>query len=157
MPHLGDAGQGVNRKMPVEAWLCRLAERLRRVRVTCGDFERVLSDSVLHAGQARGGAIGVLLDPPYPAGAGQDSFYAGDTEAASVVYARALRWAKDNGDRERMRIVVCGYEGLWTPPAGWTVRHWHNTAGYRGEAGQRQEVLWCSPHCEGVGVQGTLF
>jgi hypothetical protein len=46
-----------------------------------------------------------------------------------------------------MRIVVCGYEGMWEPPAGWTTRAWHNQPGYRRQAGQRQEMLWCSPHC----------
>ena len=155
LPHMGDDGQGVNRQLPhmgddgqgVNPWFEALAARLRRVRVACGDFERVLSDSVLHLGASRSGVAGVLLDPPYPAGFDQSGCYAGSSEHAQDVFARAIRWASDNGNRECVRIVVCGYEGLWTPPDGWTVRSWANTAGYRREKGQRQEVLWCSPHC----------
>jgi hypothetical protein len=118
------------------------------VRVACGDFERVLSNSVLHLGESRSGAAGVLLDPPYPAGVQQEGFYAGDKGQATEVFQRALDWAVANGHKEKLRIVVCGYEGLWTPPEGWTTRVWKNTAGYRREKGQRQEVLWCSPHCK---------
>ena len=155
LPHMGNAGQGINKK-PGESdstqlilgWMRELSGRLRRVRVACGDFERVLSDSVL---QLRGGGLdgmaGVLLDPPYPAGANEDDCYAGQDETASSVYGRAIAWATANACRPNLRIVVCGYEGLWTPPDGWTVRSWKNNAGYRREKGQRQEVLWCSPHC----------
>jgi len=116
--------------------------------VACGDFERVLSNSVLHLNDSRNGYVGVLIDPPYPAGLNQSGFYAGQDGAhSSEAWARALAWATANGDRERLRIVVCGYDGMWTPPEGWTIRQWKNTAGYRREKGQRQEVLWCSPHC----------
>jgi DNA adenine methylase len=55
MPHLGNAGQGI------ETWFIALAERLRRVRVTNGGWERVVSESVT----IRHGLTGVFLDPPY--------------------------------------------------------------------------------------------
>ena len=156
LPHLGNAGRGVNRQLPhlgtagqgVLDWMLALAGRLRRVRVACGDFERVLSNSVLRGGLKEAARIGVLIDPPYPSGCTQQGFYAGqDGGHSSEAWSRALAWAEANGDRERLRIVVCGYDGMWSPPEGWAVRQWKNTAGYRGEKGQRQEVLWCSPHC----------
>ena len=56
LPHMGDAGRGVNRQLPhmgnagrgVMGWFEALAARLRRVRVACGDFERVLQFSLPH-------------------------------------------------------------------------------------------------------------
>lgn len=154
LPHMGDAGQGINRKLPhmsagrgIAEWFDALAQRLRRVRVACGDFERVLSNSVLHLRQGGGGPAGVLLDPPYPAGFDSHGCYAGSTEHAESVFGRAVQWAVENANRPELRIVVCGYDGMWQPPEGWTTRQWKNNAGYRREAGQRQEVLWCSPHC----------
>ena len=149
LPHLGDAGMGVHSLAlgaDVFGWFAALASRLERVRVCCGDFERVLSHSVLRAGLQQP-VIGVLLDPPYPAGVEQEGFYAGHKGVATEVWERAVAWAAEHGAHERMRIVVCGYEGMWEPPAGWTTRAWHNQPGYRRQAGQRQEMLWCSPHC----------
>lgn len=48
--------------MGVEAWLVSLSTRLRHVRVLSGDWLRVLTDSVLSAGN---GITAVFLDPPY--------------------------------------------------------------------------------------------
>jgi hypothetical protein len=153
MPVLGTAN-GVNRQMPVlgtangvKRWFERLAARLRGVKVLCGDFERVLGDSALRVNVTSCGIAGVLLDPPYPAGKQQSAVYAGCPGSSSEPWNRALAWAVENGNRDRLRIIVCGYEGMWSPPAGWTVRLWDNVAGYKRGAGQRQEVLWCSPHC----------
>ena len=153
MPLLGVAN-GVNRQMPVlsvangvNGWFHALAARLRNVKVLCGDFDRVLGDSALRVNATSRGIAGVLLDPPYPAGVNQSGFYAGCPGSSSEPWDRALAWAVENGNRDRLRIIVCGYEGMWSPPAGWTVRLWDNLAGYRRGAGQRQEVLWCSPHC----------
>src|ERR1700678_4575955 len=57
LPHLGNAGTGVNRKLPhlgnagggeecivsdLDAYMRGLAQRLRRVRVCCGDWSRIL-------------------------------------------------------------------------------------------------------------------
>ena len=53
-PHLGNTGQGVHRKRPhlgdhgqgdLLEYLHALADRLRRVRVCCGDWQRVLGSS----------------------------------------------------------------------------------------------------------------
>jgi DNA adenine methylase len=151
LPHLGDAGRGVNRGTTAGAgileWMGRLSERLRRVRVTNGDFGRVLTPCVLHLHKYKSPIAGVLIDPPYPAGFDQANAYAGSAEHASEVWQRAVDWAASVGEDPRYRVVVCGYDGMWTPPEGWTVRAWKNEVGYRREKGQRQEVLWCSPHC----------
>ena len=42
LPHLGDAGRGWD----VVPYMAALSDRLRNVRVACGDWSRVLGDSV---------------------------------------------------------------------------------------------------------------
>jgi hypothetical protein len=77
LPHLGNAGQGVNRKLPhlgdagqgraayIREWFGALQDRTRNVRVAVGDWQRVLTESVT----TRHGTTGVFLDPPYTKGA----------------------------------------------------------------------------------------
>lgn len=143
LPHLGDAGRGVNRQLPLDLWFHRLADRLRRVRVTCGDWSRATTPVVCE----RHGLTGVLLDPPYPEGWDADRAYAVSTDSAAelcrAVFARAVE-LHDRG----CRVVVCGYEGTWQPPEGWTVRRWHPRKGYAKSSARRdRDVLWCSPNC----------
>jgi hypothetical protein len=177
LPHLGDAGQGINRQLPhfgnagrgvnraggPAAHLLPLAERLRGVRVACGDWRRVVSGSVLwpFTGSMRNKrverTVGVFLDPPY--GEGFDGAYAatsGLAEEASIA-ADVWRWAVEAGSDPAVRIVVAGYDDGRAVPDGWQMVRWDalkrsSGAGYgsRTEAGRdnaRREVLWCSPHC----------
>ncbi len=74
LPHLGNAGRGVNRELPhlgnagqgaLHAYLDALSQRLARVRITCGDWRRVLTPSARRAGTGGDGRRAVLLDPPY--------------------------------------------------------------------------------------------
>ena len=68
LPQLSNAGQGINRdsgpltrRAFIMDWFGKLHERLRDVRVTCGDWQRVVKDSVT----TRHGLTAVFLDPPY--------------------------------------------------------------------------------------------
>lgn len=132
---LGDAGQGINRKLPsgtpggahhpratslrwircarrqlgqplaptcpMYGYLMALADRLRKVRVCCGDWSRVVTNGALNYGAT----VGVFLDPPY----------LGDVRAD--LYAtrrphdrpRVRDWCLANGDNPRYRIVLAGY------------------------------------------------
>lgn len=69
LPYLGGSaivGQGTHSstaRSRLPEVFAALANRLRYVRVACGDFERILSDAVTW----RHGTTGVFLDPPYPA------------------------------------------------------------------------------------------
>lgn len=64
--HLGDNGRGVNRQRGCLAdWFALLSERLRDVRVCCGDWTRVCGPAVTFTH----GTTAVLLDPPYGEGA----------------------------------------------------------------------------------------
>jgi hypothetical protein len=68
LPHLGNAGMGINRKLPhlgnagrgdmIRDYFEALAGRLRDVRVACGEWDRVLGDSVTH----KHGITGIFLD-----------------------------------------------------------------------------------------------
>ena len=123
LPHLGDAGRGVNRALPhlgdagqgLVDYMHALADRLRRVRITCGDWGRVLKPSVTRAKAGGDGALAVLLDPPY---ATSGDLYAGTTDTSVAEQVRA--WCiTAPGD---LRIVLCGYESehdeLRPPPTG---------------------------------------
>ena len=155
LPHLGSAGQGVNRKRPAlcEEWsehirqtMRDLADRLRRVRVCCGDWTRVcgLTPTLKLGGTA------VLLDPPYPS-ADRAAVY-GLTEDYSVAHA-VREWAVERGAEPDMRIALCGYEGEHDMQEGWTCHAWKAKGGYESQAkgdttqNCHRERIWFSPHC----------
>lgn len=179
LPHLGNAGTGVHRKLPhlgnagkgtVEClsdltpetrrtsllrYMRSLAERLRCVRVCCGDWSRVCGPSPT----VKLGITGVFLDPPYADEAGRtDGLYAQDDGAV----AHAVReWAIEWGADKRMRIALCGYEGEHEMPSSWEAVAWKARGGY-GSQGDNQarensgkETIWFSPHC--LRLQASLF
>jgi hypothetical protein len=145
-------GEGVE-FASVKEWFAALQGRLRRVRVACGDWRRVLTDSVAFPSGV-GGATGILLDPPYTDG---NMDYAVGGTGGDV--ANAVReWAIANGDNPRLRIVLCGYDGEHAMPSGWTAVAWKASGGYSGGKRQHDERLWLSPHClrSGRGQQVLL-
>ena len=158
LPHLGNAGRGVNRKLPhlgdagrgafIRDWLARLGERLRDVRVACGDWKRVLTDSVT----VRHGTTAVFLDPPYTKGAMDYAAGGVGGDLASDV----RRWCAENGHRKGLRIVLCGHAGEHDEllSHGWSIRKWNARKGYalRSEAVENStsETLWVSPACVGA-------
>ena len=134
------------------AWMRALCDRLRYVRVTCGDWTRVLGPSVTW----KHGLTGVVLDPPYSHSERTKGLYSVEADIAPAVQA----WCLANGDNPLLRIVLCGYESEYTLP-GWRVVRWKATAGYSGQNrdrdnhNQHRERLWLSPHC--VETQLSLF
>lgn len=143
LPSVGDAGRG--------GLFDGLTERLRRVRVCCGDWSRVLGDSVTW----RHGITGVLLDPPYDDGA--DVYSEGARISCDV---RA--WAVENGDNPLLRIALCGYEGEHDMPSTWECVPWKAQGGYGSQRADgtnenaKRERIWFSPHCLSV-TQRSLF
>lgn len=151
LPHLGDDGSGL-----CEAWsdhlremMQRLQDRLRRVRICCGDWQRVCGPTPT----VKLGTTGVFLDPPYSDAANRDSnIYATDCEQ---VAHRVREWCLDNGDDPRLRVAICGYEGEHDAleAAGWEGVAWKAHGGYgsQGETTGRdnaaRERIWFSPHC----------
>ncbi len=178
-PHLGNAGKGVNRQLPhlgdagkgveclsdptsgtlsrqqLHAYMRALAERLRRVRVCCGDWSRICGPSPT----VKLGTTAVFLDPPYANEADrQDDLYASDS---GTVAHEVREWALANGDDPRMRIALCGYDGEHAMPSSWEAVNWKARGGYgsqgegRGRDNSKREMVWFSPHC--LRPQDNLF
>lgn len=144
--HLGNAGQGVCRYVEdLASWFLALQNRLRRVRICCGDWMRTLGPTPT----TNLGLTGIVLDPPYASAERDPGCYNEDSDGLS---ARVAMWARDHGDDPNFRIVLCGYEGEHNMPR-WTVVHWKASGGYgnqgTGRAAQNRsrERIWCSPSC----------
>lgn len=180
LPHLGDAGMGIHRQLPhltnmgsgvlpvgacggvsaIGQWFTALADRLRGVRVACGDWSRVCGDSVLRAGSS---PVGILLDPPYADG--MDLYAGSQAGATQSLWRDVCAYAVEVGARRDVRLVLCGYAGTFAPPAGWHEVAWKARGGYgsQGDGDGREnslrERLWLSPAChfEAKAVQGGLF
>lgn len=150
LPHLSE-GRGVNRKLFIEDWFASLADRMRDVRVACGDWMRVLGPAVRDAG---GGITGVFLDPPYSSEEHAIKYANGQPDVARDV----LAWCETSGDDPALRIVLAGYDGEHNTleSLGWRVVKWKARGGYgsqgegRGRDNSTRERLWLSPHCMGV-------
>jgi site-specific DNA-adenine methylase len=155
IPHLqgdsGASGQGINAgyiRSDLYDYLAALAGRLRRVRVICGDWTRVMGRSVTW----KIGTTAVFLDPPYSHEKRQEGLYAKD----SMTIAREVRaWCLENGGNPKLRIALCGYEGEHDEleSAGWDVAAWKANGGYDGQRrdgtnnNKHRERIWFSPHC----------
>lgn len=131
------------------AYMHQLAARLRRVRVCCGDWKRVLTPSVT----TYIGTCGVFLDPPYAHDL-RERCYSEDHDISADV----REWAIANGDNPDFRIALCGYENEHVMPDSWECVPWKAHGGYsrseRGIANRSRERIWFSPHCLQPGLFG---
>ena len=186
LPHLGDAGQGVNRKLPhlgdagragfnnleyrrdgITAYFEQLANRLRDTRVCCGDWSRVVTNGALSFGSR----VGVFLDPPYLGDVRTADLYSVDNH---TIANEVRQWALDNGDNPRYRIVLAGYstEHDHLMPDTWERVRWSASASYATTASAERsangdttgnlsnrhgECLWLSPGCVEPETQLDLF
>ena len=157
LPHLGDAGRGVNRKLPhlgdagrgqqLADYLAALAARMRNVRVACGDWSRVMGESVT----IKHGMTAIFLDPPYSDEADRAEVYSMD---CGKVAHEVREWCQANGGNPLLRVILCGYEGEHDLP-GWrcVAGQAGGGAGYggqgegRGRDNSKRERLWLSPGC----------
>lgn len=157
-PHLSDAGNGINRQLeqPIQAYMHQLADRLRNVRVCCGDWQRICGPAVTF----KHGLTGVFLDPPYANNIRTTGLYGED---CGNVAAEVTAWAVANGANPLMRIVVAGYDGEHNilESHGWRVIEWKASAGYQSQDKGNAELerLWCSPACltGDAPAQGSLL
>jgi DNA adenine methylase len=155
--HLGgghrDYGMGVHSKgargEELRTWFAALAQRLRYVRVCCGDWTRVLGPSVTW----KQALTGVFLDPPYSAEEGRDPrIYRED----SLTVAHAVKaWCLANGNNPLLRIAFCGYGDIHDEllAHGWRTVSWTANGGYGNQrnhgayANKYRETLYLSPAC----------
>ena len=167
-PHLSDGGMGVHKpgkhcqpdidkhvtepyNVNLWKWFRELSERLRYVRVVCGDWTRVCGGDW----QDNMGTVGIFFDPPYSTEAGRDNniYHKEDLSVAHAV----REWALERGDRDSYRIVLAGYfdEHKSLLDNGWTVHQWKTSGGYgklgkgktQGKENRFKEALFFSPHC----------
>ncbi len=171
-PHLGNAGKGLNRQLPhlgtagtgvlesdltsgtrrgqIIAYMRDLSERLRSVRVCCGDWTRVCGPSVTD----KHGITGVFLDPPYLTDEGNRTGALYSEDSGSVAHA-VRQWAIENGNNPLLRIALCGYEGEHAMPGNWECIAWKAAGGYglqgqgqgQGRENANRERIWFSPAC----------
>jgi len=116
LPHLSGPGKGIHSNKAAGRLLevmCELSVRLRRVRIACGDWSRVVTSSVTE----QVGTTAILLDPPYAVGEREGGLYSTETECSAAV----REWAIANGNNPKLRIALCGYdtEHGGSMPEGW--------------------------------------
>jgi len=153
LPHLGNAGTGVAKASlssndALYEWMDNLSSRLRRVRIACGDWTRVLSPAITF----KHGMTGIFLDPPYGHSERRGDIYAHDNDVAQDV----LAWCLENGANPLLRICLAGYDGEHNAleGVGWERVGWKTNGGYgnkgkegRGRENAARESLWFSPAC----------
>lgn len=147
--HLGNGGQGVHRpRQNLHEYLQQIADRLRHMRMCCGEWHRVLGPSVTW----KQGLTGVVLDPPYSHKERYSTLYRIDEDISGAV----RDWAVANGDNPLLRIVLCGYDTEHDVPDTWRRLTWTgrgglgNAATHGANPNRHRETLWLSPHCLAV-------
>jgi site-specific DNA-adenine methylase len=152
LPHLGNAGQGINREQDLRSYMRRLADRLQRVRITCGSWKRVTGKAVICA-DYQWKDCAVFLDPPY---ATSGDLYA---ESSEGVAEEVRAWC-EKAPRD-LRVILCGYDSEHDEllARGWSViegksgrGNGYSTDRWNG----RRERLWLSPACIGSHQPGLL-
>jgi len=156
-----DAGTCAERRAWLLEWFGRLRDRLRTVRVCCGDWLRVCNSTSV---TTRLGLTGLFLDPPYPTKRGDGSasrngkLYASDQAGGKTpeqLRDEVLAYCLARGGDPLMRIAVCGYDTdgyTELEKHGWTCLAWKAQGGYgnrsaRGKANAGRERIWFSPWC----------
>ena len=151
----GASGRGTHAKycQSIAEYFELLKDRLRRVRVCCGQWHRILGQSPTTCI----GTTAVFLDPPYGV-ADRDLVYNHDSKDVS---ADVLDWCTEHGDNKKLRIALCGYDGEHNSlePLGWRKIAWKAGGGYgarnKENNNSKRERIWFSPHC--LTLTGTLF
>ncbi len=156
-PHLGNAlGNGIvtwQNRGELYEYFDRLAARLSRVRICCGDWQRVCG----YTPTVKQGLTGVFLDPPYNGDAKRkaDLYAVDDLSVSNDV----RKWCLENGSDKRLRIAFAGYAGEGHEELeshGWEVVAWKANGGYgsqgsgddtNGRNNAKKERIWFSPHC----------
>lgn len=162
LPHLGDAGRGetARRGQNLRDWMRAIADRLRNVRVCCGDWQRVCTDGAT----AHGAIVGIFLDPPYSYDAKRDkNIYR--VEDGDIAH-RVREYCLSRTGNDRYRIVLCGYEDDHEEleAHGWRVHAWKTQGGFanfskqeQGKLNAHRERIWFSPSCLVNQTERTLF
>jgi len=154
-PHVREGGKGVGWEVfngNIYKNFRALSERLRFVRVVCGDWTRVCGGNW----QNNMGTVGMFFDPPYSVEDRNTDVYHHDS---TTVGKDVEKWCLERGRLPDYRIVVAGYSDEYKSLVadGWRVNAWSAQGGYgniakdgsdaRGKANRHRETLFMSPHC----------
>ena len=162
----GDAGKGVNRELPhlgppkgtmrqndgtpLMTYMQALSVRLRDVRITCGDWARVVTPSAIRATCGGDGSVAILLDPPYTTGGDMYGHVDADVSHAVREWCRTANAS--------LRIVLCGFED---DHDALLAQGWRKVQGKAGSGSgystdvkaHKRERLWLSPACLGAQME----
>jgi hypothetical protein len=134
IPHLSSPGQGAT-SLAGGTLIAALSDRLKRVRIIHGDWQRCMHHSYGKNDTA------VMLDPPYVA---FEKLYSGGDNRRPVALEVA-DWARAHPE---LRIALCGHVGDYDLP-GWEAVQWTRTrASYGSTETRDRECVWFSPGCE---------
>lgn len=151
LPMLSSAGGGIHGLThSIPDWFQKLQARTRRVRVSCGDWKKIVTPSITYKnkGLSSKDITAVFLDPPYDLDV-RDQVYKED----SNIFKEVLDWAITNGNNSQLRIVLCGYDGSHNIPTDWQTYSWKANGGFgnlgndRGKDNSFKERIWFSPYC----------
>jgi site-specific DNA-adenine methylase len=141
-----------------QKYIQNVMDRMRTVKVYCGDWDRILGPTLLGL-NSKNVYAGIFLDPPY------DDGYTVYHENERIS-SRVREWCKEYGNIPTLRIVLCGYEGEHNEleDLGWSKIEWKAINGYTSNRKDRtssensiRERLWISPHCIQPQKSLTLF
>lgn len=151
LPLLSSAGGGIHGLTSSTLdWFKQLQTRTRRVRICCSDWSKMVTPSITFRNKGLGvdDVTGVFLDPPY------------DIENREIVYIKdnnifndVCKWAMENGNNEKLRIALCGYEGAFQVPDNWKTFAWKANGGMankgdvQGRKNATRERIYFSPYC----------
>lgn len=160
IPLVSNGGKGIQEpyNTNIYTWFRDLSERLRYVRVVCGDWTRVCGGNW----QDKMSPVGIFFDPPYSADR-SEVYHVDCFNVAKDV----AKWAHGRGDNKNYRIIIAGYyeEHEWLLKEGWSVERWSTSGGYgnlvkkgsttKGKENRHKEALFFSPHC--IQTERLLF
>lgn len=151
MPLLSSAGGGIHGiTYNIHEQFEKLQNRLRRVRVCCGDWEKLISPSITFKSKALSSKdiTGVFLDPPYNQ-TNRTKIYKEDNN----IFLNVYNWAIQNESNSKLRIAICGYEDDYMFPSTWTKYSWAANGGMsslgnaQGKINSKKETIWFNSNC----------
>lgn len=144
LPHLSTLGQGMHgANFCAKDMFPKLAERLRRTRIVCGDWKRICTPTVTYKNTAlsKNGTTFVFLDPPYNI-QNRTKVYSQDNN----VFKEVESWCKEHEAIPNLKIALCGYDGDYN--LAWEKLNWKSNGGYsslgdnQGKENSKKECIW---------------
>lgn len=144
IPVVAGTGSGILRpNVGIQDWMRRLADRLKRVRLIHGTWDRCMNVSYGDDGRS----AGVFFDPPYKA---YEHLY----RDAKPVAGDVEEWCREHPE---VRIALCGHVADYDLP-GWQTVPWsRGRKTYGGGETTDKECIWFSPACRRVTTRFTVI